>query len=154
MQFAIETDYVIRILFFLEPFPPTRREEEIAKQMGIPAAVANDLLLGLCDAGWVTTTGTDPREYAIAVPLDSITLLDVLNHTEGPLNLNRCLKEPLNCQSFAIKLCPVRNLYICVEKSIEIIFMHISLADILDGTIERRISELLLNTKSYQRSAR
>ena len=154
MQFAIETDYVIRILFFLEQFPPARREDEIAKQMGIPVALTNDLLLGLCDAGWVTMTGTNPQEYAIAVPIGSISLLDVLNHTEGPLNLNRCDKDPVYCQSFASKSCPVRNLYACVEKSVETLFMHISLADILDGTIERRISSLLIDMKSYQRNAK
>ena len=99
-----EADYAIRCV--LEVARHGRiSAARIAELQGISPTFLGKIVQSLARGGLLTTRRGVGGGVMLAVPLESITLLRVIEAVEGPLCLNECVAEPPRCPQ--IDTCPI-----------------------------------------------
>ena len=86
--------------------PPATRAivAEIAKRQNIPAFYLAKIMPRLARAGLVHTSLGAAGGITLAIPADSISLLQVIEAIDGPFELNLCSQDPQKCDLHAT--CP------------------------------------------------
>lgn len=85
------TDYAVRILVALQAARPERvTAGSLAQATSIPADQVLKVVGPLARQGWVQSFRGAVGGFALAGPLDQITLLDVVELFEGPLHVQTC----------------------------------------------------------------
>jgi Rrf2 family protein len=99
MQITRTADYAVRAVIHLasKSSGACVPAGEISRQQKIPATYAAKVLQLLARAGIVlTTSGRSGGASLLRDPSD-ISLLDIVEAVDGPVILNRCLREPDAC---------------------------------------------------------
>jgi Rrf2 family protein len=93
MQVTRAADYAVRIMIHLATLPPGSRPNRaaLAEAGDIPEHFVSKILQTLTRAGFISSQRGMHGGFALAVPPERITLLDVLEAIEGPTQLNACL---------------------------------------------------------------
>ena len=93
MQLTRAADYAVRAMIHLATAPAGARlsREELAEAAEIPAHFSGKVLQILSKAQLITSYRGAGGGFTLARPADSITMLEVIEAIEGPLNLNVCL---------------------------------------------------------------
>lgn len=94
MQFDLgrRADYAVRCTLDLARHDGQRRKgREIADAMAVPPTYVSSILGTLVDSGFVTSTAGPRGGYALAVAPDALSLLDVIEATEGSLESTTCV---------------------------------------------------------------
>lgn len=118
MQITRETDYAIRCVQFLAG--STRRVavvSEIAEAKGIPKSFLAKILQKLVDAKIVKSFKGMKGGFQLARKPADISLLDVIEATEGPVVMNICAVERGNC-SFSGE-CAVHPVWVDIRRDME-----------------------------------
>ncbi len=91
--------------------PPAARivVADIAKRQNIPAFYLAKIVPHLARAGLVRTTLGAAGGITLNVPPDQISLLQIIEAIDGPLALNRCSVDPVDCEHHAT--CPTWNVW-------------------------------------------
>ena len=93
MQLTITTDYAIRIIMYLSKTRRVTSAGEIAGQIGIAKksllATANKLRSARLIAGHMGVSGG----YSLMRRPEDISLLDIMEVTEGSIKINHCLEH-------------------------------------------------------------
>jgi len=98
-----EADYAIRCV--LEVARHGRiSAAQVARLQGISPTFLGKIVQSLAKAGILATRRGVGGGIALALPVESITLLQVIEAVGGPLYLNECLTDPPQCQHIAA--CP------------------------------------------------
>lgn len=99
MQISREADYAVRAVVELAREPSDRRlrSADIALRQHIPAGFLTRIMARLAAAGVVEAQRGVGGGVRLARPARDITLLEVVELVEGPLNLNRCVWNPGEC---------------------------------------------------------
>ncbi len=93
------TDYGIRALIFLaESESGLATGAEIAAGMAIPTAFLHHVLRDLQRARLVTSRASRGGGYGLARSADEISLLDVVEALEGPVDADECVMRGGPCQ--------------------------------------------------------
>lgn len=92
MNFSKTTEYALRILSFMA----TRAEdnyssEYLYSQLNIPRRYLRRLMTELSAAGFIMSTRGRNGGFVFARDPGSISLQDIVDASEGPLALNRCI---------------------------------------------------------------
>lgn len=99
-----EADYAIRCV--LEVARQGRvSAARVAELQGISPTFLGKIVQSLARAGILSTRRGVGGGVTLAVPLEQITLLRVIEAVEGPLCLNDCVADPPQCPQ--IDTCPV-----------------------------------------------
>ncbi|MGZ4149098.1 MAG: RrF2 family transcriptional regulator [Actinomycetota bacterium] len=99
-----EADYAIRCV--LEVARQGRvSAARVAELQGISPTFLGKIVQSLARAGILSTRRGVGGGVTLAVPLEEITLLRVIEAVEGPLCLNDCVADPPQCPQ--IDTCPV-----------------------------------------------
>lgn len=99
-----EADYAIRCV--LEVARHGRvSAAKVAEIQGISPTFLGKIVQSLARAGILTTRRGVGGGVSLALPLESITVLRVIEAVEGPLCLNDCVADPPQCPQ--IDTCPV-----------------------------------------------
>lgn len=93
MQLTRAADYAVRVMVHLASVPPGGRVTltEFANFGDAPEAFLSKVLQSLTRAGLTASHRGVAGGYTIGRPPDQITLLDVVEAMEGPLQLNVCI---------------------------------------------------------------
>lgn len=119
MQLKLTTDYAIRILMYLAWTKKITSSTEMAEAMSIPQKYLSKIIFDLKKAGFVNTHSGTYGGYSLAKDPSEISLLDIMQVTEGKMKINRCLEEDGHCSRGAADTCPVRKEYTILQNEIE-----------------------------------
>jgi Rrf2 family protein len=102
-------DYAVRAVLALSVHAGLglRKAREIADDMAIPPNFLKIILAELAQAGVVTSTAGRNGGYALARAPRSISLLDIVEIADGPIELRNCVLRGNPCSSAGI--CAVHN---------------------------------------------
>lgn len=114
MQIALgrKGDYSVRAVIDLarQYGNGRRKSREIARAMDIPERYLPQLLAPLVHAGLLVATAGPDGGYALAVPPTSISLLQVIELAEGPLESPECVFQGGPCDWEGI--CPAHDAWV------------------------------------------
>jgi len=110
MQLTRQTEYAIRILIELGSVPPGEMIQSriVAEKEEIPEKFLKKTIQVLVRAGLVETRRGMQGGVKLAVPLDSITIADVITAIEGRVAINPCLANGYYCRRRST--CRVRHI--------------------------------------------
>jgi len=98
-----EADYAIRCVVEVARIGRTSAAQ-VARVQGISPTFLGKIVQSLAKAGILATRRGVGGGIALAKPVESITLLDVIEAVAGPLCINECLQTPAQCDH--IESCP------------------------------------------------
>lgn len=98
-------------------------------QGGMPAQFLEQLLGKLRRSGLVTTVRGAQGGYAIARPPDQITVAEILEATEGPVDLSPCTCDSAACPAFG--RCATQHTLDHITTGINRMMYNVTLADML-----------------------
>jgi Rrf2 family protein len=100
MLMTREADYAIRCI--LEVARAGRiSAAQVARAQGISPTFLGKIVQSLARAGILATRRGVGGGVALAVPIEHLTVLQVIEAVEGPLVLNECLLDPAQCERLA-----------------------------------------------------
>lgn len=98
--------------------------------IGVSEDYLEQLLGTLRKSDLVTTVRGAQGGYQLARPPEKITVGDILNATEGPLNLSDCLRDEGACEHSGE--CKARRVWDYLSRSIDRLLDSITLQDMLE----------------------
>ena len=112
MEISRRTDYGVRVIIDLASLPGDGRAStsEIADRQNIPAPFLAKIISQLSLSGLVYTYRGSGGGVSLARPASEISLLEVIEALDGPLQLNRCTIEPDACPQNGH--CPVHHIWV------------------------------------------
>lgn len=90
-------DYTVRAVLFLACHQGVRRRREISEAMDIPDTFLPQILGALVRAGVARSVVGRRGGYELARPAESITLREVVEIAEGPIESSKCLLRSGPC---------------------------------------------------------
>lgn len=130
MKLSNRSKYALHAMVFLaeqrEKGPQTL--STIAKS-GMPSQFLEQLLGKLRRSGLVATVRGAQGGYAIARPPDQITVADILEATEGPVDLSPCTCDEASCPSFGH--CATQHALDHITSGINRMMYNVTLADMM-----------------------
>jgi Rrf2 family protein len=114
--------------------------DRIAAAQDIPMKFLENILSELRRAGLVgSRRGTDGG-YWLARPAAKVTIADIIRAVEGPLaNVQGVRPEELEFIGSAV---PLQRMWVCVRASLRSVLEHVTLADLVAGTLPSKVSKL------------
>jgi len=99
MQITRATDYAVRILIHLAASPDHARvsASEVARGIEAPESFISKVLQQLVQRGMVTSRRGAGGGFQLAVEPENVSLLDVVEMVEGPMQINLCLPGEETC---------------------------------------------------------
>lgn len=99
MQLTRATDYAVRIMIHLATLPEETRlaAPDLARGIGAPESFVSKVLQQLVQRGLVASYRGAGGGFQLAVPPEKISLLEVVEMVEGPLQINLCLPGEASC---------------------------------------------------------
>ncbi len=99
MQLTRQADYAVRAVLYLAERDPAERvtTAEVARAQHIPLAFLTKIMAQLSAAGVLRSARGSRGGVALARPAAAVSLLDVVEAIEGPLQLNSCVEDPGAC---------------------------------------------------------
>lgn len=110
MQFNQATDYAFRVIMHLAALPEGEiaNSQTIAEEQNIPAGFLQKIMRSLTKSQVVNSYRGVDGGFALAKPAEEISLLDIITIMEGPVDLQRCLKDN-SCNKGCAPQCPVHK---------------------------------------------
>ena len=110
MEIKRRTDYAIRMLLSIAKRDTQRplSVKEISARDDVPYQFARSIQYDLVRAGLITTTRGMHGGSVLAKPPEEISLLDIIEATQGPPMFSQCETDPDWCARIH---CPVREVW-------------------------------------------
>jgi Rrf2 family protein len=142
VRISAKVDYAVRAAIELagaDRGTPVKGDR-IAAAQDIPMKFLENILSELRRAGLVgSRRGTDGG-YWLARPASKVTIADIIRAVEGPLaNVQGVRPEELEFIGSAI---PLQRMWVCVRASLRSVLEHVTLADLVAGTLPAKVSRL------------
>lgn len=118
MHFKVETDYAIRMVDYLIRKKSIAGAVEISEESKVPLHFAKNILQKLASNDVVISYKGIHGGYEIGKKSEEISLYDVVNVTDGPLVLNRCIMKGEECPCKSDENCPYYEIF--SEASLEL----------------------------------
>jgi len=99
MQITRATDYAVRIMIRLAALPEEERlaAPELARGIQAPESFVSKILQQLVQRGMVTSHRGAGGGFQLAVAPENVSLLDVVEMVQGPLQINLCVAGESSC---------------------------------------------------------
>jgi Rrf2 family protein len=142
VRISAKVDYAVRAAIELagaDRGTPVKGDR-IAAAQDIPMKFLENILSELRRAGLVgSRRGTDGG-YWLARPAAKVTIADIIRAVEGPLaNVQGVRPEELEFIGSAV---PLQRMWVCVRASLRSVLEHVTLADLVAGTLPSKVSKL------------
>ncbi|ABO51467.1 transcriptional regulator, BadM/Rrf2 family [Desulforamulus reducens MI-1] len=120
MKLNQATDYAFRAVLYLSRLPKGQVSEAkaIAEQENIPIRFLLKILRSLTAAGIIESYRGVSGGYALAREPKDITMLDVVEAVEGPVEVNRCLIAPESCNKNHTARCPMHRALYAIQQNL------------------------------------
>ena len=111
MQITRQADYAIRAVLYVSKLGQNERAatSQIAQEQSIPPSFLAKIISQLSIAGLLQTSRGARGGVMLAKSAEEITLLDVVESIDGPINLNECVNDDNGC-NFG-EGCPLRPIW-------------------------------------------
>lgn len=111
MQITRQADYAVRAVLYLSQLGPDRRAatSQIAQEQQIPPSFLAKIVSQLSVAGLLQTSRGARGGVSLARPADAISLLEVVEAIDGPIQLNECVSGNGACVFGEV--CPMRPVW-------------------------------------------
>lgn len=115
MRLTRQGDYAVRVVVDLASRPPGAivPRSLIRERQNIPAAYLAKIVQALARAGFVRTRPGVHGGVSLNVASARLTLLQVIEAVEGPIELNRCVAGPGACERDAF--CPMHPVWLRLQ---------------------------------------
>ncbi|HTR23780.1 MAG TPA: Rrf2 family transcriptional regulator [Terriglobales bacterium] len=99
MQITRATDYAVRVMIYMATHPPHTRlaVPDVARGIEAPESFVSKILQQLVQRGMVTSHRGSGGGFELEVDPETVSLLDVVEMVEGPLQINVCLPGAEGC---------------------------------------------------------
>ncbi len=99
MRLSMTGEYAIRAMLDLASYSPgdVLKISDISKRQDIPETLLRKIISQLVKLGFVYSFRGSGGGISLARPPETVTLLDVIEATEGKVFLNKCLIGPEFC---------------------------------------------------------
>jgi Rrf2 family protein len=99
MQITRASDYAVRVMIHLAGLPPgtTVRQAVLSQATDVSGHFLSKVLQQLVRSGLIRSQRGSGGGFALAVPANGVSLLDVVEAIEGPVRLNQCIEEGPSC---------------------------------------------------------
>ncbi len=134
MQLTRGADYALRGMTFLARQDSLKyiRIREISDSEDIPEKFMRKLIHILNQKGYLESVRGKNGGIRLGIEADEITMLDIIEAVEGPMALNKCLKEPSECDF--IDLCTMCSIWYEAQKELKAVLEKYTLKDIANGS--------------------
>jgi len=118
MQITRQADYAVRAVFYLASLGAGQKAatRKIAEVQHIPPSFLAKIISQLSVAGLLYTSRGARGGVSLAKPPEEITLLEVVEAIDGPIQLNECVVDDSAC-SFS-EDCPMRPIWLEAQKDL------------------------------------
>ena len=118
MQITRQADYALRAMLFLARMDPTKRAatSQIAEMQHIPPAFLAKIISQLSIAGLIHTSRGARGGVLLARPAEQISVLEVVEAIDGPMELNECTSGAGGCP-FG-ENCPLRPIWCDTQREL------------------------------------
>lgn len=131
MHITLEADYALRIVDTLARQDKRIEAKAIAEKSCVTLRFSLKILRKLVAEGIVRSYKGSQGGYELAKPPGEITLFEVLSTIEGPLAVNRCVRDDHNCTRRIKGKCPYHHLFRHVSEQMAAQFSAVTFADML-----------------------
>lgn len=118
MQLNQGTDYAFRVILYLAALPEgmIANSQTIAEEQNIPAGFLQKVMRALTQGEVIKSYRGIDGGFALAKPAEKISLLDIITIMEGPIDLQRCLKDHEACSRQCAPKCSVHEALAVIQK--------------------------------------
>ena len=111
MQITRQADYAVRAVLYLAKLGPDQRAatSQIAKNQKIPSSSLAKIISQLSIAKLIETNRGARGGVVLARPASEISLLEVVEAIDGPIELNECTASPGRCEN--ADNCPLHEIW-------------------------------------------
>lgn len=111
MQLTRAADYAVRVMVHLAAMPAGERATrvEMAANGDVPEAFLSKILQSLTRAGLIVSHRGMSGGYVLGRPAQEVTVLDIVEAIEGPMQLNACVGPNPTCDRSG--WCPVHDVW-------------------------------------------
>ncbi len=136
MEISRRTDYGVRVIMDLATLPESGRAstQEIAERQNIPAPFLAKIVSRLSLSGLVITHRGAGGGVSLARPASEISLLQVIEALDGPVQLNRCVIEPSACPRDSH--CPVHHIWAKAQLELTGLLSETTFDDLVSASSE------------------
>ncbi len=136
MEISRRTDYGVRVIMDLATLPESARAstQEIADRQNIPAPFLAKIVSRLSLSGLVITHRGAGGGVSLARPASEISLLQVIEALDGPVQLNRCVIEPSACPRDSH--CPVHHIWAKAQLELTGLLSETTFDDLVSASSE------------------
>ncbi|MFQ5880263.1 MAG: RrF2 family transcriptional regulator [Dehalococcoidia bacterium] len=141
MTISRRSDYAVRALVDMAaqgdggPY----RVAEIARRQSVPMPFLAKIVQQLVAAGLLQTRRGKGGGVYLAANADSVTILDVVQAIDGPLDLNWCTAEPRRCDRW--QGCAVHPAWVSAQRLLEQVLAEARITDLAQA--QRRLDAAL-----------
>lgn len=143
MQITRATDYAVRVMVHLATLPAGVRVPvaELARAGGAPESFVSKVLQQLVRCGMVTSLRGMGGGFQLAVRPDQVTLLELVEAVEGPLQINLCLPGKQTCHRKS--WCGVHPIWIEAQAALKKTLASTTIAHLASASVQNlsQISE-------------
>lgn len=97
LEITRRTDLATRALLELEGAGERTKASVLADAVGTTPGFLSQAMSPLVARGWVRSDPGPSGGYSLTVPLDDVSVLDVIEAIEGPTDTGRCVLEDRPC---------------------------------------------------------
>jgi Rrf2 family protein len=150
MRISAKADYAVRAALTLAAADdPPVKGERIADAQSIPLKFLENILIDLRQAGIVASQRGPDGGYRLDGKADEITVADVIRAVDGPLaSIRGGRPEEAVYEGPAEQL---QTIWIALRSGIRGVLEHVTLADVVNGTIPPHIAELAREPDAWTR---
>jgi len=134
MQLTMSGEYAVRAMVHLSSLPhgTVVSVAEISRDWDVPVTFLRKIVTKLARAGMITSFRGNGGGSALARPAHELTLLDVIEASEGTLGLNVCLMTPDACHR--TPWCAVHTVWCEAQQTLRQVLSRRTLADLAAST--------------------
>ncbi|MBC8569392.1 RrF2 family transcriptional regulator [Zongyangia hominis] len=111
MHITLESDYATRIVYCLAKSPGRMDAKSIAETTGVTLRFSLKILRKLVASGIIKSFKGTQGGYELAKEPKDISLCDIIETVEGPLQINRCVGEDFVCTRKKTKPCQFQQTF-------------------------------------------
>lgn len=129
MRITHEADYAIRIMYCLAARGEKTSAKQISDDSGVPQRFALKILRRLTQAGLTESYKGVSGGYMIARPAEDISLGEIIEQIDGPIEINHCLSSEFDCSRVIQKNeCTFHHIFSTINQDIRKQLYGVSLA--------------------------
>ena len=151
MRITAKVDYAVRAAIELAEADRKNpiKGDRLAQAQDIPMKFLENILSELRRSGIIGSRRGAEGGYWLARPPKEITVADIIRAVEGPLaNVQGVRPEDLVFEGSAE---PLQRMWVCVRASLRSVLEHVTIADLVAGTLPPKIDKLADDPDAWAR---